>query len=81
MMDSFGANHVGVTMSDFCKNLKASNEVMLESAKKLGDFDGLNAAFGAGTLLPIMFCAKAKLPGRDLPESPMVESNLQVGDL
>lgn len=68
MMDAFCAKHVGVKMADFCKNLKASNAVMLESAKRLGDFTGINAAFGAGTLFPIMFCAKAKLPGRELPD-------------
>jgi hypothetical protein len=68
MMDSFCARHVGVKMADFCKNLKASNEIILESAKKLGDFDGVNSAFGVGLLFPIMFCANVKLPGRELPD-------------
>ncbi len=68
MMDAFCAKHVGIKMADFCKNLKTSNQVMLESAKRLGDFDGVNAAFGVGLLFPIMFCAKVKLPGRELPD-------------
>jgi uroporphyrinogen-III decarboxylase len=68
MMDAFCARHIGVKLSDFCESLAASNAIMLESAKKLGDFDGVNAPFGVALLFPTMFCAKIKLPGRELPD-------------
>jgi len=77
MMDSFCAGHVGVKMSDFCKSLKAANKVMLKSAKLLGDFDGLNSAFSVGPLFPMMFCAKVKLPGRELPDDALWQLNEQ----
>ncbi len=69
MMDSFCANHMGVKLSEFCKDLKTSNKIMLESLKALGDADGINAPFAPAYLFPIMFCAKVKLPGRELPDN------------
>ncbi|EGO62999.1 uroporphyrinogen decarboxylase family protein [Acetonema longum] len=68
MMDSFCARHMGVKLADFVSSLQASNKVMLDSAKDLGDFDGTNSAFAAGILFPLMFMTKVKLPGRELPD-------------
>ncbi|MDF2569925.1 MAG: methylcobalamin:coenzyme methyltransferase [Sporomusa sp.] len=66
--DGFCATHMGVKMSEFCSSLERSNEVMLESAKALGDFEGFDAAFVAGPIFPLIFMTKVKMPGRELPD-------------
>jgi len=66
--DGFCAKHMGVKMSDFCANLSYSNQVMLNSAKELGDFEGFDAAFVAGPIFPLIFMTKVKLPGKELPD-------------
>ncbi|SMC80652.1 uroporphyrinogen decarboxylase family protein [Sporomusa malonica] len=66
--DGFCANHLGVKMSDFCADLSYSNQVMLDSAKKLGDFEGFDAAFVAGPIFPLIFLTKVRLPGKELPD-------------
>lgn len=68
MADAFCAKHMGVKLSEFCSSLKAGNEVMLNSAKALGDFDGMNSAFAAGPIFPLIFMTKVKMPGRELPD-------------
>jgi len=68
MADAFCAKHMGVKLSEFTSSLKASNKVMLDSAKALGDFDGMNAAFAAGPLFPLIFLTKVKMPGCELPD-------------
>jgi len=67
MADSFCARHMGVKLSDFCSSFKVANKTMLDSAKALGDFEGMNAAFAAGPIFPLIFMTKVKLPGQELP--------------
>ncbi len=69
MADAFCAKHMGVKLSDFCRSLKAANQTMLASAKALGDFEGLNAAFHAGGVFPLIFLTHVKLPGVELPDN------------
>ncbi|HWQ77287.1 MAG TPA: uroporphyrinogen decarboxylase family protein [Anaerovoracaceae bacterium] len=69
MIDGFCAVHTGVKMSDFCSSVKRSNEVMLDSIKRLGNVDGVTAAFAVGPIFPLIFMAKVKVPGRELPEN------------
>ena len=68
MADAFCARHMGVKMSDFCKSIKASNQTMVESAKALGDFEGMNAAFAPSAVFPLIFMTHVKIPGVELPE-------------
>jgi len=68
MADAFCAKHMGVKLADFCSSLKASSKVILDSAKALGDFDGMNSAFAAGPLFPLIFMSKVKMPGRELAD-------------
>lgn len=68
MADAFCAKHMGVKLSEMCKGVKASNRIMLESTKELGDIDGVNGAFAAGPIFPLIFMARVKLPGRELPD-------------
>ncbi|SMD14563.1 uroporphyrinogen decarboxylase family protein [Sporomusa malonica] len=66
--DAFCARHVGMKLSEFCMNLKASHEAILSSFKALGDVDGTGGTFAAAAMFPLMFYTRIKLPGRDLPE-------------
>lgn len=67
--DGFCATHMGVKMSEFCSSLQRSNQVMLESAKALGDFEGFDACFVAGPIFPLIFMTKVKMPGKELPDN------------
>ncbi|HEY3425726.1 MAG TPA: uroporphyrinogen decarboxylase family protein, partial [Negativicutes bacterium] len=67
--DAFCANHMGVKLSDFCSTLKFSNEIMLKSAKALGDFDGISNPIGSAQLFPMIFAANVKMPGKELPDN------------
>lgn len=69
LTDGFCATHMGVKLSTFCTSLKASNEVMVDSIKDLGDVEGFDSAFVAANLFPLTLMTKIKLPGRDLPEN------------
>ncbi|BBB91103.1 MAG TPA: uroporphyrinogen decarboxylase family protein [Methylomusa anaerophila] len=69
MADAFCASHMGVKLADFCTSLKMQNQTMVNSIKALGDVDGMNAAFAAGPLFPLIFMTYVKLPGRELPEN------------
>jgi uroporphyrinogen-III decarboxylase len=70
MEDSFCAVHMGVKMSEYSKDLKTQNQVMLDSIKAMGpDVDGINAPFGTPLLFPLIFLCKVKIPGRELPEN------------
>ncbi len=66
--DAFCARHVGMKLSDFCSNMKASHEAILSSFKDLGDVDGTGGTFAAATMFPLMFYTRIKLPGRELPD-------------
>ena len=68
LADGFCATHMGVKLSDFCSSLKASNKVMVDSIKELGDIDGFDSAFAAALLFPLGFMTNIKLPGRDLAD-------------
>lgn len=67
--DAFCAQHVGMRLSEFCSNMKASHEAILASFKALGDVDGAGGTFAAAATFPLMFYTKIKLPGRDLPDN------------
>ncbi|HEY3425162.1 MAG TPA: uroporphyrinogen decarboxylase family protein [Negativicutes bacterium] len=69
--DAVFANHVGMKLSEFCSNMKASNEVILNSFKELGDVDATGSTWAAPMMLPFGFYTKVKLPGRDLPDDTM----------
>jgi len=68
MADAFCARHMGVKMADFCKSMKAANQTMVDSAKALGDFEGMNAAFGPACVFPLIFMTHVDIPGVELPE-------------
>lgn len=68
MIDGFCAAHTGVKLAEFCTSIKRSNEVMVDSIKQLGDVDGVTAAFAVGPIFPMIFMAKVKIPGRELPD-------------
>lgn len=69
MADAFCATHMGVKMADFCSSLAMQNQTMLNSAKALGDIDGMNSVFAAGPVFPLIFMTHVKLPGKELPEN------------
>lgn len=66
--DAFCARHVGMKLSEFCSNMKASHEAILSSFQDMGDVDGTGGTFAAATMFPLMFYTRIKLPGRELPE-------------
>jgi len=66
-MDAFCAKHMGAPMDRFAGNLRFSNEVMVESMKALGDFEGSDFAFAAARVFPFGFMTKVKMPGKELP--------------
>ena len=66
--DAFAAQHMGVKLSDYISTLARSNEIILQSCKALGDIDGTGVAFTAARGFALGFCAKVKLPGRELPD-------------
>ncbi|CAB1244946.1 uroporphyrinogen decarboxylase family protein [Clostridium sp. MT-14] len=68
MMDGFCAKHMGVKMSEFCKSIKISNKVILNSLKAFGEVDGVNSSYAAGPIFPLVFMSKVRLPGRELPD-------------
>ena len=69
MGDSFAAAHMGVTMKELCSSFRRSNEIMLNSLKAFGDFDGANFAFAGGAVFPLIYMSKVKMPGRELPDN------------
>ncbi|HEY3423873.1 MAG TPA: uroporphyrinogen decarboxylase family protein [Negativicutes bacterium] len=69
LADGFCATHMGVKLSDFCSSLHASNKVMVDSIKDLGDIDGFDSAFVAAPLFPLGFMSNIKLPGRELADN------------
>lgn len=68
MMDGFCAKHMGVKMSEFCKSIKISNKVILDSMKAFGDVDGVNSSYAVAPIFPLVFMSRIKLPGRELPD-------------
>lgn len=66
--DAFCARHVGMKLSEFCSNMKASHEAIFKSIQLLGDVDGTGGTFAAASMFPLMFYTKIKLPGRELPD-------------
>jgi hypothetical protein len=68
MIDGFCAVHTGVKLSEFCTSIQRANEVMVDSITKLGDVDGVTAAFAPGPVFPLIFMARVKLPGRELAD-------------
>lgn len=66
--DAVFAKHVGMKLSEFCSNMKASHEAIFASFKDLGDVDGTGGTFAAATMFPLMFYTRIKLPGRELPD-------------
>ncbi|WP_094603112.1 hypothetical protein SPSIL_051960 [Sporomusa silvacetica DSM 10669] len=68
--DAFCAQHLGVKLSDFCSSLKRSNQVMVESIKALGA-DGTTNPVAFGAIMPLVYMAKVKLPGVELPDNVM----------
>ena len=66
--NSWSAIHMGVSLAKFCESSRVSHGVMLDSLKALGGCDGFNAPFSEAPLFPMIFMAKIKLPGRDLPD-------------
>jgi hypothetical protein len=65
---AFSACHMGVKLSDFCRSLKFSNQVMLNSIKDLEGVDGFNSPFNTAQFSPMTFMTKIRLPGHELPE-------------
>ncbi len=68
MSDAFCATQQGVKMSDFCKSLKYSNQVMVNSMKELQP-DGISHVTGFSFIAPLTFMSKMKIPGVDLPDN------------
>ncbi|HEY3423626.1 MAG TPA: uroporphyrinogen decarboxylase family protein [Negativicutes bacterium] len=66
--DAFCAKHMGMKLSQYVSSLETSHHVILNSFKALGDVDGTGGTFTAASLFPLMFYAKVKLPGRELPD-------------
>jgi uroporphyrinogen-III decarboxylase len=69
LANAFCARHMGVKMSEFCTNPKISNETIIKSFSRLGEFDGLQSAAFYATGLSTLWLSKVKLPGYDLPEN------------
>ncbi len=67
MADSFCARHLGLTIADYCKSFKVANEIQVESAKRLGDFEGTTYPFCTPILFSLAFMTKVKTPGIELP--------------
>lgn len=68
MTDGFAAKQLGLKLADLCKGSKASNKIILDSLKALGDVDGVNSAFAAAPVFPLIFMSRIKLPGRELAD-------------
>ena len=69
MADGFCARHMGYKLADLCQGIKKGNQIMVESVKALGgDLDGVNAAFPAAPVFPLVFMSRIKLPGRELSD-------------
>ncbi|EGO62522.1 uroporphyrinogen decarboxylase family protein [Acetonema longum] len=66
--DAFCARHVGMKLSEFCSDMKASHRAIFASIRALGDVDGTGGTFAAATMFPLMFYTRIKLPGRELPD-------------
>ncbi len=70
MNDAFAAKHMGLKLAAVCgkDSVKASNKIIIDSLKSLGDVDGVNGAYCTGPVFPLVFMARVKLPGRELSE-------------
>jgi hypothetical protein len=83
-MSGFCARHVGVPMKDFCSSLARSSEIILESAKALGNFDAVESAYSSAPLFPLSVFCKIKMPGRELPDDALWQIDerelLSIGD-
>jgi hypothetical protein len=65
-VDSFCAQHMGITLAEFISDANKSSEIILKSMLDLGDIDGtLNTQVNAYAAGPV-FLSNNKLPGRDL---------------
>jgi uroporphyrinogen-III decarboxylase len=67
MGDAFFARTMGVQLSDFCSDFQTASNVTLECCKTLGDFEGLNSAYPAALIFPMIFMSRVKMPGKELP--------------
>ncbi|SDE31255.1 uroporphyrinogen decarboxylase family protein [Sporomusa acidovorans] len=67
--DAVFARHVGMKLSEFVSNMKASHQAILSSFKDLGDVDGTGSTYATATIFPLIFYSKVKLPGRELPDN------------
>jgi hypothetical protein len=70
MNDAFAAGHMGLKLADICGKdcIEASNKVIVDSLKDLGDVDGTNSAYCVGPVFPLTFMSRVKLPGRELAD-------------
>jgi len=66
--NSFCANHLGVKVSEFAKDIELSCDVMLKSFTSLGSPDGIQQPFFSPKLLSYQWLSKVKVPGVDLSE-------------
>jgi hypothetical protein len=65
-VDSFAAQHMGITLADFVSDINNSSQIILKSMLELGDIDGtLNTQVNAYAAGPV-FLSNNKLPGREL---------------
>jgi len=66
--DMFAAQHMGVKLSDFCGDYRLANETMVKSALDVGEIDAVQMPVNYPEVLSLIYYAKVKLPGRELPE-------------
>ncbi|MHC6179927.1 uroporphyrinogen decarboxylase family protein [Clostridium sp. JNZ X4-2] len=65
--DMFAPRHMGVKMSDYISDAALSNKTMIDSAVELGA-DALQDDYMDPRFLSLLWLAKVKLPGVELPE-------------
>ena len=66
--NSFCANHMGVKVSEFARDVHLAADTMLMSFSSLGDIDGIQQPLFSPYLLSYQWLSKVKIPGIDLPE-------------
>jgi hypothetical protein len=67
--NSFCANHLGVKVSEFARDIELSNQTMLKSFTALGEVDGVQQPFFTPLLLSALWLSKIKWPGQELPDN------------
>jgi len=72
---AFAANHLGVKTSEFAVNAELSHRTMFDSFTSLGEIDGVQESLFHISSLSSLWLSKFKLPGRDLPENSLWQTD------